>query len=85
MDYYQTCAVPKPVHKKSSKKPLTYRQRKANFQAVRYAHVFCQTCGSTKDLEIHHKVKKSQGGTDNIDNLILLCRECHKKAHGINV
>ena len=42
----------------------------------------CQICGKkhTK-LEVHHIVYKSQGGTDNEDNLITLCEDCHDKIH----
>jgi len=32
-------------------------------------------------VDIHHVVFKSQGGTDEIDNLIALTREEHERAH----
>ena len=32
-------------------------------------------------LEIHHVRPVTQGGEDNIENLILLCPNCHKMAH----
>jgi HNH endonuclease len=32
-------------------------------------------------IDVHHIIFKSQGGKDNIENLIGLCRECHDKAH----
>lgn len=44
----------------------------------------CQCCkGKHKDskLEIHHKVFRSQGGSDEADNLITLCHTCHKALH----
>lgn len=41
--------------------------------------VLCE-CGRVA-VDIHHKKFKSQGGTDDINNLVALCRECHKKAH----
>lgn len=34
-------------------------------------------------LSVHHKIFRSQGGSDTEENLILLCDVCHKKAHGI--
>lgn len=40
----------------------------------------CKVCGKTA-VDIHHVVFKSQGGKDEISNLIALCRECHIKAH----
>lgn len=33
-------------------------------------------------LEIHHIVSVSLGGTNKTENLILLCKECHKIRHG---
>jgi len=44
----------------------------------------CQACkGKSKDqvLQIHHIIPRSKGGTDRPDNLITLCRTCHKKLH----
>jgi len=37
-------------------------------------------CGKNA-TDIHHIVFKSQGGSDNISNLVALCRECHVKVH----
>ena len=42
----------------------------------------CEKCGS-QAVDIHHKKTKSVGGTDDIDNLIALCRKCHNSEHGI--
>ena len=44
----------------------------------------CQYCkGESKEkkLEVHHIKFKSQGGSDKQDNLIVLCKVCHKKLH----
>lgn len=32
-------------------------------------------------LELHHIIPVSQGGMDNPENLITLCRDCHKAVH----
>jgi len=40
----------------------------------------CENCGAVA-VDIHHIVFKSHCGTDNINNLIALCRNCHIKAH----
>jgi hypothetical protein len=38
---------------------------------------------SLGDLDVHHVIPKSKGGTHEFSNLILLCRKCHrKKSHG---
>ena len=42
----------------------------------------CQCCGK-KDcrLEVHHIKFRSNGGTDDEENLITLCKECHDGVH----
>ena len=42
----------------------------------------CRICGRSWGLaDVHHVIKRSQGGTDDMNNLILLCRDCHNKQH----
>lgn len=44
----------------------------------------CQCCrGRHRDsrLEVHHILFRSQGGSDEEDNLITLCHTCHKALH----
>ena len=44
----------------------------------------CQNCkGKTKDsrLHAHHIVFRSNGGSDEADNLIALCKICHDRLH----
>ena len=44
----------------------------------------CQCCkGKRRDskLEVHHIIFRSQGGSDEEDNLITLCHTCHWKLH----
>lgn len=43
----------------------------------------CVECGhdNFNILHIHHKLEKCNGGGDNIDNLILLCPNCHYTHH----
>jgi len=43
--------------------------------------VLCEVCGAVA-VDIHHVRFKSQGGTDKINNLIALDRNCHDIAHG---
>lgn len=44
----------------------------------------CQNCGN-KGTQLHHIVPLSNGGTNKISNLALLCDECHGKVHGKKV
>ena len=44
----------------------------------------CADCGcriAETGYQIHHVVPKSQGGSDRLDNLILLCPNCHAARH----
>jgi len=42
----------------------------------------CRKCGSLENLQIHHKMKRSQLGNDSLDNLVTLCVHCHMAEHG---
>jgi HNH endonuclease len=43
----------------------------------------CQACGRGGRLDVHHVVKRSQGGSDfDLDQLVALCRWCHDQTDG---
>jgi len=45
---------------------------------VRRARWRCQACGRGGALEVHHVVKRAQGGSDfDLDRLVALCPSCH--------
>lgn len=44
----------------------------------------CQKCGRTIGLEVHHIKPHSQGGSDDLDNLEVLCGICHNDIHKYN-
>jgi|GEM_PF-3828832 len=37
----------------------------------------CQKCGKTIKLIVHHKIPRKLGGMDTVDNLVILCTDCH--------
>jgi hypothetical protein len=40
----------------------------------------CQACGRRTALDVHHVLKRSQGGSDfDLDWLVALCRACHER------
>jgi 5-methylcytosine-specific restriction endonuclease McrA len=43
----------------------------------------CERCGEDNFyvLEVHHVIEKAKGGTDDLDNLELLCGNCHNEHH----
>jgi hypothetical protein len=40
----------------------------------------CTNCGSDFAVEIDHKIPKSMGGEDTLENLRLLCRSCNQRS-----
>ncbi|MBI4909911.1 MAG: HNH endonuclease [Acidobacteria bacterium] len=38
----------------------------------------CRTCNSADDLEVHHRRYPAAWGTEPVDDLTTLCRECHE-------
>ncbi len=47
----------------------------------------CQDCGKKQSdmkqkLDVHYIIDYKNGGTNNIENLISLCRSCHNKRRG---
>lgn len=45
--------------------------------------LFCKMCPQVA-VNLHHVKYKSQGGTDDPDNLIPLCFDCHSGHHDKN-
>lgn len=41
----------------------------------------CVKCISPFQLQTHHKIALSKGGSNSLDNLITLCEQCHLKEH----
>lgn len=43
----------------------------------------CERCGysQTHILVVHHKVRKCDGGTNDMNNLELICPNCHAEIH----
>lgn len=46
----------------------------------------CESCGKTfkdyKEPQYHHKLMHSEGGKSEIENIMVLCEDCHVKIHG---
>ena len=58
------------------------KTRKAVYRRDGYQ---CALCSDIRGLQIHHVVPRSEGGSDDAQNLITLCWRCHAGAHGSNV
>lgn len=42
---------------------------------------FLRTAGGTPYLEVHHRIRLSEGGEDTVENAIALCPNCHRQEH----
>ncbi len=73
--------VSRPGERNKSSIPPAVRQK----VLARYRHQ-CQRpgCNHTQFLQIHHKIPRSRGGSNNPDNLTCLCSTCHKLIHDTN-
>ncbi len=45
----------------------------------------CALCDSTAGLQVHHCIHRSEGGSNQMQNLITLCWKCHAVAHGTSL
>ena len=66
---------------RTGRQPIPRKLRHQVFQRDGYR---CRECGASKDetsLEIDHIVPVAKGGTNDIDNLQTLCRECNRMKH----
>lgn len=41
----------------------------------------CCLCGILHKVQVHHIIPRSEGGSDEIDNAITLCPNCHDEVH----
>jgi len=75
----------KPERKRLGGEECSFLIRKV-FERDRWTcrNPFCQ---SNKNLTVHHIIKRSQGGSDEVGNLITLCLDCHEKIerHGLEL
>jgi 5-methylcytosine-specific restriction protein A len=62
----------KPTKRKQTPKSV----REAVFKQDNYR---CVKCGSTKNLEVDHKVSLANGGTNEMANLQTLCQDCNRR------
>ena len=62
--------------KPTKRKPIPKAVREAVFKRDNYR---CVNCGSTKNLEVDHKVPLANGGTNDMANLQTHCRDCNRR------
>lgn len=78
--------IAKPTPRPKVRKPLKARLhripdsiREATFARDQW---LCQWClGHGGALDLHHKLRRSQGGKDEVTNLVAVHRICHRQIH----
>lgn len=72
---------PKNIHYETSPERYSWlRVRKQRSKEIysRDEHK-CKYCGSTNKLEIDHIIPLAMGGSNDLDNLQILCKKCNRK------
>lgn len=59
---------------------MSETDRKILYQEANSHCIICFN-SNIKVLEIHHIIFRKNGGSSKLENLCVLCRNCHAKAH----
>jgi len=72
------CQVSRPGKRNTTSIPPATRRK----ILAKYRHK-CQRpgCNHTRYLQLHHRIPRSRGGSNDPDNLICLCQACHRLLH----
>lgn len=60
---------------------MSSKAEKKIYEKIVEEQPYCQLCGSTNNLHIHHIYYRSQLGLTTEKNLIRLCQNCHLLVH----
>ena len=66
---------------RSSFNPVPKNKRIVNKKLLKDKKGICQICYAKGQTEKHHKKTKGSGGDDTEENLIEVCRKCHRLIH----
>ena len=68
---------------KEQKRALRVQSSSSTFRRLVFqTHgTYCVNCGSSEEVDLHHIVPIAKGGTNNIQNIVPLCRKCHMAVH----
>lgn len=71
------------VYTKENKSNKAYQGTLIKEQVASLRGGVCEKCKHKNYaiLQIHHKIERYRGGTDNVTNLELLCPNCHAAHH----
>lgn len=55
---------------------MDYKDNLKKLVFIRDKHI-CKSCGKFPRSQVYHIIPRSEGGKDDINNLITLCGRCH--------
>lgn len=58
---------------------MSTRKQSPEARQLLREHHCCELCGDTRNLEVHHIIPVVCGGSNDINNLIVICGACHAK------
>lgn len=61
--------------------PYPKNKRIVNKKLLKDKKGICKICGRVGQTEKHHIKSKGSGGNDTEENLIEVCRKCHRLIH----
>jgi 5-methylcytosine-specific restriction endonuclease McrA len=69
--------------RRESAKHAAYREELVSARVAVFdrCHGVCERCRNAPVRVIHHKLRRSQGGTNALENLAGLCSGCHDEVH----
>lgn len=72
-------------HYKTNITTLQDLSKRTFVKILKRMNVGCSICGwNESTCDIHHIIPKKEGGSDNFDNLIVVCPNCHRLCHTTN-
>jgi len=75
------------VKKNRKKQIVKYKKKNEDFsfseklEIIKLDEYRCRFCGTEYNLHVHHILYRSEGGSNDIDNLITLCYKHHETVH----
>ena len=75
--YFPELRNKEPIRKQKSREERISLMKQRRKKASKHIKQ-CAFCGTDKELEEHHMIPLSMGGTNDELNLVFLCKDCHK-------
>lgn len=81
------CKIHNRPHYKNKKDIVTLLDlsKRTFMKILKRMNVGCALCGwKESSCDVHHIIPKKHGGTDDFNNLIVICPNCHRICHTTN-